>query len=151
MTLKKYILHQLCEMQREVTAVLRGLSPEQLNAHPPGQKNHIAWIVQHCCINVDALLHRSTTGRFAISHTDRFIDWPTSPPEDGYSTVGRVLLKRGSPPLHLLMRRSCSNPGKCLVKSRSSKVAFGSSTTKTLICARFGWCSAAWASNRLLL
>ena len=83
MILKKYILHQLREMQREMTVALRGLSPEQLHARPPGQKNHIAWIVQHCCINVDALLHRSTTGRFAISHTDRFLDWPTSPPGDG--------------------------------------------------------------------
>ena len=83
MTLKQYIPHQLREMQREMATAIRGLSPEHLQTCLPGKKNHIAWIVQHCCANVDIWLCRPTTGDFAIEHTDRFISWPVSPPEDG--------------------------------------------------------------------
>ena len=83
MTLKQYILHQLREMQREMATAIRGLSPEHLQTCLPGKKNHVAWIVQHCCANVDIWLCRPTTGDFAIEHTDRFISWPVSPPEDG--------------------------------------------------------------------
>lgn len=57
MTLKQVILHQLYEMQREMAAAIRGLSPEQLQTRLPGKNNHIAWIVQHCCANVDIWLH----------------------------------------------------------------------------------------------
>lgn len=93
MTLKQVILHQLYEMQREMAAAIRGLSPEQLQTRLPGKNNHIAWIVQHCCANVDIWLHRPTTGVFAIEHTERFIQWPVSPPEEGeqFPDVERLL------------------------------------------------------------
>jgi uncharacterized damage-inducible protein DinB len=81
--LKTVILHQLSEMQREMALAISGLSPEHLVAQLPLRVNHIAWIVQHCCANVDIWLHRQTTGDFAIEHTDRFISWPVSPPEEG--------------------------------------------------------------------
>jgi uncharacterized damage-inducible protein DinB len=83
--LKRVILHQLREMQREMALAISGLSSEHLEARLPGRRNSIAWIVQHCCANVDIWLHRSTMGEFAIQHTDRFITWPVSPPEEGES------------------------------------------------------------------
>jgi len=80
MTLKQYILHQLREMQREMATALTGLTQDQLQTCPTGQNLHIAWMAQHCCANVDIWLHRAITGNFAISHSDRFINWPPPPP-----------------------------------------------------------------------
>jgi len=82
MTLKHFILHQLCEMQRKMLiAVAEDLSDEQLTTIAPGHTIHIAWMVQHCCLNVDRWLHQNMTGQMALTHDQRFLDRPTPPPE----------------------------------------------------------------------
>ena len=85
MTLKQYILHQLREIRREMLTALEGLSEEELVAHEPEGRSPIAWIVEHCCANVDFFLHRGITGRFCVEHDRRFLAWPIIEPQPGDS------------------------------------------------------------------
>lgn len=82
-TLKGYILHQLREMKREMLAAVEGLSEEDLTSHEPGGHSPIAWIVQHCCSNVDFFIHRGSTGQFFLQHDRRFLTWPLIDPKPG--------------------------------------------------------------------
>ncbi len=83
MTLQEYILHQLREMKREMLEAVAGFSEEDVRSHEPGDHNPVAWMVQHCCVNVDFLIHRGLTGEFFLEHEDRFLAWPLPEPSPG--------------------------------------------------------------------
>jgi hypothetical protein len=83
MTLKEYILHQLREMKREMLVAIEGLSKEDLTSHEPGGHSPIAWIVQHCLVNVDFFIHKGITGEFCLEHEERFRAWPLIEPKPG--------------------------------------------------------------------
>jgi hypothetical protein len=85
MTLKDYILHQLREMKREMQAAIDGLSEEDLTSHEPGLRNPIAWIVQHCCVNVDFFIYRGITDEFCLEHEEKHLRWPLETPQPGDS------------------------------------------------------------------
>ena len=89
MTLKEYVLHQMREMKREILAAVEGLSDEDVRSHDPGNHNPIAWMMQHCCVNVDFLIHKGLTGKFFLEHEQSFLDWPLKKPKpgDSYPTV----------------------------------------------------------------
>ncbi len=88
MTLKEYILHQMREAKREMLAALEGLSAEDLTSHEPCGHWPIAWIVQHCCGNMDAFLHRPLTGRAFLEHEERYHKWPMVEPQPGDAYPG---------------------------------------------------------------
>ena len=79
-SLKAYVIHQLREMKREMTAVLEGLSDKDLTLRGSGGHGPIAWIVQHCCVNVDFFIHRGIKGEFFLDHEERFLAWPLIEP-----------------------------------------------------------------------
>lgn len=81
--LKQFIIHQLREIRREMLAALAGLSDEELVSHEPNLRNPVAWIVQHCCVNVDFFIHKGITGDFHLEHPRRMLGWPLSPPKPG--------------------------------------------------------------------
>ena len=83
MTLKEYILHQLREARREMLVALEGLTPEDLTSFEPCGHWPIAWIVQHCCGNIDGFLHRAVTGRPVLEHEDRYRKRPLAEPQPG--------------------------------------------------------------------
>jgi len=86
MFLKDYILHQVREMKRELLVVLDGLGEQDMTSYESGEQTCIAWIVQHCCANVDFFIHKGSTGDFFLSHEQRFLTWPLidPTPEDVY-------------------------------------------------------------------
>ena len=83
MTLKEYVLHQLREIKREMLAAIRDLSPDDLTSHQPCGHWPIAWIVQHCCGNVDGFLHRHLAGIAFLEHDRRFYSRPMIEPRPG--------------------------------------------------------------------
>ena len=85
MTLTEYVLHQMREMKREMLAAVDGLSDEDVRSHEPGDYNPISWMMQHCCVNVDFLIHKGLTGEFYLEHEQRFLDWPLDRPQPGDS------------------------------------------------------------------
>ena len=92
MTIKTFILHQLREMKREVLAAIEGLSEEDLTSHEPGNHWPIAWIVQHCCSNVDIALYKMIKEKLLLDHEKRFRTWPLIEPrpEDEYPPLGEL-------------------------------------------------------------
>lgn len=84
MTLKEYILHQLREMKREMLVAVEGLSEEDLTSHEPGNHSPIAWIVQHCSVNVDFFIHKGITGEFCLEHENKFRASPLIDPRPGH-------------------------------------------------------------------
>jgi len=85
-TLKDYILHQLREIKREMLAAIEGLAEDDLAWLAAEDQGPIAWIVQHCCANVDFFIHKGITGQFCLEHEPRFLLWPLPPrrPDDAY-------------------------------------------------------------------
>ena len=83
MTLREYILHQLREAKREMLVAIEGLASEDLTSHEPCGHWPIAWIVQHCCGNVDGFLHRAVTGQPVLEHEDRYRKRPLAEPQPG--------------------------------------------------------------------
>jgi hypothetical protein len=83
MTIKEYILHQLREIKREMLVAVEGLSEEDLQSHEPHGHSPVAWVVQHCCGNVDFFIHRGITGRNCLEHEHRFVAWPIIDPRPG--------------------------------------------------------------------
>ena len=83
MTLKQCICHQLREMKRELLKALDGLSAEDVTSHDPGGHSPVAWIVQHCCANVDFFIHKGVSGEFAVEHEQRYLSWPIVEPKAG--------------------------------------------------------------------
>jgi hypothetical protein len=81
--LKAYILHQLRETKRELLVAIEGLSEDDLISHEPGGHSPIAWIVQHCCVNVDFFIHRGITGKLCLDHEQRYLAWPLIEPQPG--------------------------------------------------------------------
>jgi len=82
-TLKDCLVHQLREMKREMLKAIQDLGPEDLTSHEPGDHSPIAWIVEHCCGNLDFFIHKGITGRFALEHEHRFLAWPIIEPRPG--------------------------------------------------------------------
>ena len=76
MRLKEYILHQLRETQREMLAAIEGLDEDDLVWLGAPDEGPIAWIVQHCCVNVDFFIHKGITGEWCLEHEPRFRAWP---------------------------------------------------------------------------
>jgi len=81
--LKQFILHQLHEIRREMLVAISGLSEEDLVAHEPHGRSPIAWIIQHCCSNLDGFIVRAVTGEEALPHDRRFRTWPLIDPQPG--------------------------------------------------------------------
>lgn len=81
--LKRFILHQFAEMRREVLIAIEGLSEEDLLAHEPHGRSPIAWIVEHCCSNVDRFIVSAVRGAWALEHDPRFVTWPMPEPQPG--------------------------------------------------------------------
>ncbi len=95
MTLTEYILHQLREIQREMLLAIGSLSEEDLTWLGAGEQGPIAWIVQHCCVNVDFFIHKGITGEVCLEHEPRFLAWPLPErkPDDEYPPL-RELIER---------------------------------------------------------
>ena len=93
MTLKQYLLHQLREIRREMLVAIEGLSAEDLTSHEPGGHSPIAWIVQHCVLNVDYFIHRAVTERLCLHHDRQFLTWPLIEPQPGdeYPPLGELV------------------------------------------------------------
>ncbi len=81
--LKQLVLHQLHEIRREMLIAIDGLSEDDLVAHEPHGRSPIAWIVQHCCSNLDHFIVRAVTGKPALEHDRRFTTWPLIEPRPG--------------------------------------------------------------------
>jgi hypothetical protein len=61
---------------------IEGISRDDLEYLEP-EHGPIAWIVQHCCANVDFFIHRGITGGFCLEHEHRFRAWPLIEPQPG--------------------------------------------------------------------
>ena len=83
MTLKEYILHQTREARREMLIAVEGLSGEDLSSLEPGGHWPVAWIVQHCCQNVDRFLYSAIEGRNSLDQNRRFSGRPDQEPRPG--------------------------------------------------------------------
>jgi hypothetical protein len=81
--LKGFIIHQLRELRREMLAALDGLSDEELTSHEPNLRNPIAWIVQHCCLNVDFFINKGIRGELFLQHAPNFLARPSPTPKPG--------------------------------------------------------------------
>lgn len=79
--MKEFILHQMAEAKREMIEAIRDLPPGVLSSLEPAKHWPIAWIVQHCCFNVDFFLHVHMTGKYCLEHEARFKGWPLREPE----------------------------------------------------------------------
>ncbi len=96
MTLKDYIMHQMCEIKREMLAAIEGLTDDEIQSFEPCGHWPIAWIVQHCCGIADSFVYKHITGKAILEHDVERIAWPF-----------RMEPKPGDiyPPLSVLMHR----------------------------------------------
>ena len=129
--LKTYVLHQLREIKREMLKAVEGLSQDDLTSHEPGDHSPIAWIVQHCCVNIDFFVHKGITGQLHLDHDERFLTWPLTDPKPGDAypsaaeladrwrgicdAAGKAL--EGIPPERLQQPSRSSDPSEPLVES----------------------------------
>jgi hypothetical protein len=85
MEFKTYVVHQLCEMKRELLNALEGLDKETLASFGPADHWPAAWIAEHCTQIADALLYKSVEETQMHEYADQVQNWTTREPVPGDS------------------------------------------------------------------
>lgn len=83
MTFKKYVLHQLREMRRELLTALEDVPGEAMTSFEPVGHWPIAWIAEHCTEVAEKLLVVPVKGERLLSYEEQVADWPNREPKPG--------------------------------------------------------------------
>jgi hypothetical protein len=83
MTFNDYIVSELREVKRSLTAAIEGLSREDFISMEPCGHWPVAWITMHLMSAMDTYVSFELTGEFTVSHEERMMKWPFDPPKPG--------------------------------------------------------------------